>query len=78
MGDTERLQLLRPFNAVQALRVSERFSGRIALAPEDVTGAIVAGVLPALDLLCLEGQPVSSIEKFVVVRRDEAGTLTAL
>jgi hypothetical protein len=39
MGDTVWLQLLRPFTAVQALRVSEKVSGRVALTPEDVTGS---------------------------------------
>lgn len=72
MGDTQWLLLLHPFTTVQALRVS--FSGHCACTKlEEVTGAMVAGQLPALDLLCLEYHR-SSVEIFMLF----AGTLTAL
>ncbi len=67
--DAEWLDLLRQFSAVQSLHVSPELAGNIALALEDITEEIVAGVLPALDLLCLEDRPVSSVEKFLAVRR---------
>ena len=67
--DVEWLNLLRQFSAVQTLHVSQELAGYIALALEDITGDMVAEVLPSLDLIRVVGQLASSLEKFVSVRR---------
>jgi hypothetical protein len=69
---TEWLCLLRQFPAAEALHVSSEISVYVALAleyiAEDIT--MVTGVLPYVDLICLEAQPVpSSVGKFVAMRR---------
>ena len=51
------------------LHVSEELAGHVALVLEGITWEMVAGVLPKLDLICLESQPASSVEKFVAARR---------
>lgn len=64
IDDGSWLPLLRLFTAVRTLYISEGLSERISLALD------VTDVLPSLSLLCLENQPLSFVEKFVVVRRD--------
>jgi len=66
---TDWLHLLHQFSTMQTLHVSRELAGHIALALEDITGEMVAVVLPSLDLIRLESQPASSIEKFVAARR---------
>jgi hypothetical protein len=67
-SNAEWLHLLRQFPAAQTLHVSLALTGYIALALEDVT-EMVSDVLPLLKLICLEANPVPSVEKFVAVRR---------
>jgi len=67
--DNEWLHLLRRFSAVRTLHVSRVFAWRMALALENVTGEMVAEVLPVLDLIYLDSQPVSSVEKFLAARK---------
>ena len=70
-GDVEWQPLLRQFIAVETLRVSWDLAERIASALEysvsEETEA--ADALPSLHLIYLEGQPESSIEKFVTARQ---------
>ncbi|KAH9172835.1 hypothetical protein EDB89DRAFT_840034 [Lactarius sanguifluus] len=66
--DIEWPHLLHQFTAVQTLHVSQTIASRVALALEDITGEMVAEVLPTLDLICLEGLPASSVENFVTAR----------
>ncbi len=63
------LHLLRQFSSVQTLYIAQELSGHIALALEAVVGEMVTEVLPALDLIILVGQPVSSIDRFIAARR---------
>ena len=72
------LHLLRQFSTVQSLYVSRELAGHVALALEDMTGEMVAVVLPSLDLICLEGRPATSIEKFVAARRLSDRPVTAI
>jgi hypothetical protein len=65
----EWLLLLHQLSAVQTLRVCQELAGHVALALEDTTGEMVAGVLPSLELIHLAGQSASSIEKFVAARQ---------
>ena len=67
--DVEWLLFLRQFPSVQSLYVSQDLTGLIALALEDINVTTVAEVLPSLDLICLEGRPASSIERFVAARQ---------
>ncbi|KAH9165185.1 hypothetical protein EDB89DRAFT_336496 [Lactarius sanguifluus] len=69
IDDTKWLQLLRPFTAVKTLHGSEQLGGHIALALDDISGEMVAEVLPALDSLWLDDQPAGSVEQFIAVRR---------
>jgi hypothetical protein len=65
----EWLNLLRPFAAVQFLYVSQELAGHVALSLEAITREMAAEVLPTLDLICLESQAASSVEKFVAARQ---------
>ena len=77
----EWLFILRQFPAAETLRVSSEFSGFVAAALEDFAEDIimVTEMLPDLDLICLEAQPVpSSVEKFITVRRLAGRPLTVV
>src|SRR6266702_1091356 len=69
MDDTDWLEILRPFTAVEMLRGSEQLAGHIALALDNVSGEMVTEVLPALNALELDDQMVRSVEQFIAVRR---------
>ena len=70
-GNTEWQPLLRQFIAVETLCVTRDLAERIASALEysvsEETEA--ADALPSLRLICLAGQPASSIEKFITARQ---------
>ncbi|KAH9163233.1 hypothetical protein EDB89DRAFT_574860 [Lactarius sanguifluus] len=55
--------LLYQFPTAQTLHAYPKLAGYIALALEDIVGEMVTEVLLSLDLICLEDQPASSIEK---------------
>ena len=65
----ESLLLLRKFTTVRTLHVSKEFASEVALELEDIAGEMVAQVLPVLDFIYLDGQPVSCVEKFLSARR---------
>ncbi|KAH8982447.1 hypothetical protein EDB86DRAFT_2970429 [Lactarius hatsudake] len=69
IGRAELVQFLHQFTTTQTLYVSRERAKRIALALKDADGEMAPRLLPALDLLCLEDQPVSSVAKFCAVRR---------
>ena len=64
------LGLLSPFSSMRTLFVPNRFAGHVAQALEDTAGVIATEMLPALDMLCLKGEPESSVDKFIASRRD--------
>ena len=73
IDDIEWLQLLRPFSSIKTLFVSRRFAKRVAIALRDSAGMMMAPteVLPALDILCLEGcRLVPSVHMFLVSRSE--------
>jgi hypothetical protein len=76
MVHTDWLDLLRPFIVVETLLVSRQLAGHVALAFQQITGETVAEVLPALHLLCLEGQLDASVCKFTAVSRHFSRTVT--
>ena len=63
------LNLLCQFPTVRTLHVSQEFAEHVVRALEDATGAMVIEVLPVLDLIYLDSQPVSSVENFLAARR---------
>ena len=75
--DVEWLQLLNLFSSVRTLFVGEEFARHVSHALEVIAdGMMATEVLPALDILCLEGQSVSSVDKFVAARRDSGLPMT--
>jgi len=71
----EWLELLRPFAAVETLRVSWWSGWHVASALERATGETVAGVLPALHSLYLEDVPVGSFGRFIAMRQSSGRTV---
>jgi hypothetical protein len=67
--DHEWVHLLRQLSMVEVLSLDEQFARYLACALKSITGEMVAEALSSLDLIYLEGQPTSSIQKFVVVRQ---------
>jgi hypothetical protein len=77
--DVEWLHLLHQFSTVQTLHVSRDLAGHVALALEGIAGEMmVAEVLPSLDLNYLEGQPASSVGKFLTVRQLSGRPVTVI
>ncbi|KAH9166917.1 hypothetical protein EDB89DRAFT_179680 [Lactarius sanguifluus] len=74
--DIEWLEVLRPFTVVKTLRVRNQASRCVALELGKFVGEETAGVLPALELLCLEKQPATSVEGFVAARRNVGRPVT--
>ncbi|KAH9167917.1 hypothetical protein EDB89DRAFT_1994747 [Lactarius sanguifluus] len=70
----EWLELLRPFAAVETLRVTWWSGWLMAGALERATGEMVAGVLPALHSLYLEDLPAKSFERFIAMRQPVFGS----
>jgi hypothetical protein len=71
-GDIEAVEwhlLLHRFSAVQTLYVSQDLAAHIAITLEEMAGGMFAESLPSLDLIYLEDQPASSVEKFVAARQ---------
>ncbi|KAF8266380.1 hypothetical protein EI94DRAFT_197404 [Lactarius quietus] len=74
--DVEWLELLRPFAAVETLRVSWWSGWLVARALERATGESAAGVLPALQALYMEEVPVGAFKQFVDMRQRSGRTVT--
>ena len=71
MDDIEWLQLLNLFSSIETLFVGEKFARHVSRALEGIAdGMMATEMLPALDILCLEGQSVSSVDKFIAARRN--------
>ncbi|KAH8983834.1 hypothetical protein EDB86DRAFT_3106203 [Lactarius hatsudake] len=78
MGDVDWLHLLHQFSSVQTLHLSCEPAEHVALALENISGGLVAEVLPSLDLVCIVDQPASSIEKFVAAREHSGCPVTVV
>ena len=77
MDDIEWQQLLSLFSSVRTLFVSDQFARHISRALEVIADRMMTTeVLPALDLLYLEGQSVSSVDKFIAARSDSGRPVT--
>ncbi len=66
INNGEWLELLHLFTAVRALHVSEKFAKQLSVFLKSVTAEM--GILPALELLCVENHSMS-VDKFVNARR---------
>ena len=79
IDDIDWLQFLSLFSSVQRLGVATTFSGHISRALEVIADRMMATeVLPALDTLTLQGQSVSSVDKFITARRDSGRPVTVV
>ena len=77
MDDVEWLRLFDLFSSIRTLSVRKDFAGHVSRLLEVVAdGTMATEVLPALDMLHLEGQPVSSVDKFIAARRDSDRPVT--
>ena len=74
------MRILRRFTAVETLLVPPPLAGYIAGALEDeyVAGDMGSDLWPALRLLCLEGQPLERVEKFISARQLSARPVTVV
>ncbi|KAH9161107.1 hypothetical protein EDB89DRAFT_1914102 [Lactarius sanguifluus] len=80
------LEIFRPLTTVKVLSVDRELSvtevnapsQRIPLALNNITGERAAEVLPALELLFLGSQPVTSVEKFVATRQSVGRPVTVI
>jgi hypothetical protein len=75
--DIRWLELFRPFTAVTALIVYDPLS-EVILALNNVTEERAAEVLPALELLCLKGEPVEYLEAFCAARQNVGRPVTVI
>jgi hypothetical protein len=80
MDDTQWLELLRLFAAVETLHVhgSEKLVGYVARGLEGVTEETATEMLPALRSLCLEGKSLTSVGQFVAIRQLSGLPVTVL
>ena len=78
LGDIEWLQVLRTFPSVQTLFVCRTLAGQVCHALHDIDEELATQALPALNLLCLEDQPVASIVNFIAVRQDSGLPVTVV
>ena len=78
MDDIEWLQLLRQFSSAQTLFVSRELAGHVSRSLENTAATIAAEVLPALDMVCLEGQPMTFAHKFISARWESGHSVTTV
>ena len=78
VDDLEWLHLLHQFPAVRALYISRQIAELIVSALISFSGEMVAEALQSLDLICLEHQPTSYIDKFISLRRLSGRPITAV
>lgn len=76
--DVEWLELLRPFAAVECLRVSWWSGWLLASALKHATAESVAGVLPALHSLYMEEVPLGAFDQFVALRQRTGRTVAVI
>ncbi|KAF8263874.1 hypothetical protein EI94DRAFT_1806527 [Lactarius quietus] len=66
------VQLLSPFPILQSLHARGRSNANLVLVlnrGEYGYGEMAAGLLPVLELLCIEGQTISSVSRFCTIHR---------
>lgn len=80
MGVTEWFGLLRPFTAVETLHICNEMAELVVPVFEDFNQDMVVKMLPALQLLNLEGQLFSTpaVKKFIAVRQRSGRPVTVV
>ena len=78
MDDIEWLQLFRPFSSVQTLFVSRELAGHVSRSLENAAATMATEVLPALDMLCLEGHFMTFAHKFISARWESGHSVTTV
>ena len=79
INDIDWFQFLSLFSSVQTLSVAMSFSRLVSRTLEVIADRMMATeVLPALDTLTLQGQSVSSVDKFIAARRDSGHPVTII
>jgi hypothetical protein len=73
-NDVEWRFFLLQFSTVRTRPTCRQLAWHVALALEtlaleDITGEMVSEVMPGLELICLEGQPASHVEKFIAAHQ---------
>lgn len=76
MVDIEWLELLRPFTAVETLRVCLDFAESVAHSLKGITVEMATQMLPALNSLTLEGQHTRTIKRFSTILRGCGRSIT--
>ncbi|KAF8258135.1 hypothetical protein EI94DRAFT_1755480 [Lactarius quietus] len=77
MVDIEWLRLLGQFPFVRTFFVPKKIAGHVSRTLEDSAEVMAtAEVFPVLDMLCLEGQPESSVNTFLTARRCSGRSVT--
>jgi hypothetical protein len=78
LDNVDWLQLLRPFSSMQTLLVDGYLTYRVCEALDDIAGAMVTEVMPALDLLHIGNEPMSCVRRFITVRQASGRPVTAI
>ena len=78
MDHIEWQPLLRQFSTIKTLHVCKELAKPVARALDDPMEDMVAEVLPSLDLIRLQGQPGSSIKKFIAARQLSGRPVTVI
>ena len=74
----EWVLLLRQFSAVQILHASWKLAKHVSSALENIPQEMVAEVLPSLNLIDLQGQRASTVEKFIIARQLSGQPVTVI
>ena len=69
MDEIEWLHFLRQFSNVRSLTVYSELIGQVAPTLNDITAETGADVMPSLDLICIDGNSKTSLEKYLSARR---------
>ena len=70
MDNIEYLELLRPFSSAQTLFVPKEVARHVSRSLENTAVVTATDASLALDMLCSEAQPISSIRKFIDARSE--------
>ena len=74
----EWFHLFRHFPLIQTLHASVKLAEPVSVTLDLITAEMVTEMLPSLGLICLEGEPVSSLENFVSICRFSGHPITVV
>ena len=76
--DISWLHLLHQFLAMRTLHVSMELAGPVSRALEDFTADTVTVIMPSIGLICLEGEPASSLENILAIFQSSDPSITVV